>query len=143
MVADGVSSLCLLGLLGQKDSLDVGQDTSLGNGDTGKKLVQLLIVADGQLKVAGDDAGLLVVTGSIAGQLEDLSSQVLHDGGQVNGSSSSDAVGVVALAEHAMDAADEELKPGPRRSGLGLRLGLSSFASSGHVCSDEKSFDGS
>ncbi len=76
--------LCLLSLLGQKNSLDVGEDTTLGNGDSSKKLVQLLVITDGQLEVAGDDSGLLVVTGSIACQLKNLSSQVLHDGSQVD-----------------------------------------------------------
>ena len=66
----------LLGLLGEKDSLDVGEDTALGDGHTGKQLVQLLVVTDGQLEVTGDDPGLLVVTGSVASQLEDLSRQV-------------------------------------------------------------------
>ena len=42
--------LGLLGLLGEEDSLDVGQDTSLGDGDTGQQLVQLLVVTDGQLE---------------------------------------------------------------------------------------------
>ncbi len=49
--------LGLLGLLGQEDSLDVGEDTTLGDGHTGEQLVELLIVADGQLEVAGDDPG--------------------------------------------------------------------------------------
>ena len=63
----------LLGLLGEEDSLDVGEDTALGNGDAGQELVQLLVVPDGQLEVTGDDPGLLVVTGSVASQLQDLS----------------------------------------------------------------------
>ena len=54
--------------------MDVGQNTTLGNGDVSKKLVQLLVVADGELEMAGDDTGLLVVAGGVAGQLEDLSS---------------------------------------------------------------------
>ena len=45
----------LLGLLGQKHSLDVGQNTSLSDGHSTEQLVQLLVVADGQLQVAGDD----------------------------------------------------------------------------------------
>ena len=47
----------------------------------------------------GDDPRLLVVPSSIAGELEDLSSQVLHDGGQVDRSSSANPLGVVTLAE--------------------------------------------
>ena len=35
------SLLGFLGLLGEKYSLDVGQNTTLGDGDTGQQLVQL------------------------------------------------------------------------------------------------------
>ena len=103
----------LLTLLGQKHSLDVRQHTSLGNGDTAEKLVQFFIVADGQLQVTGDDTGLLVVTGSVAGELENLSGEVLHDGSQVHGCTSSDTVGVVALAEKTMDPSHGELQSSP------------------------------
>lgn len=65
--------------------VNVGQDTTLGNGDVSEKLIQLLIVADGKLKMAGDDTGLLVVTGGVASQLENFSSEVLEDGSEVNG----------------------------------------------------------
>ena len=44
----------LLGLLGEEDGLDVGEDTALGDGHTSKQLVQLLVVTDGQLEVTGD-----------------------------------------------------------------------------------------
>ena len=47
----------------------------------------------------GDDPGLLVVPGSVAGELEDLGSQILHDGGQVDWGSSSNPLGVISLAE--------------------------------------------
>ena len=40
-----------------------------------QKLVELLIVPDGELKVTRVDPGLLVVPGSIAGKLENLCSQ--------------------------------------------------------------------
>lgn len=66
--------------------VDVGEHTTLGDGDVSEKLVQLLVVADGELEMTGDDAGLLVVTSGVAGQLEDLSCQVLEDGGEVDGS---------------------------------------------------------
>ena len=98
------------GLLGEQDSLDVGQDTSLGDGHSGEQFVELLVVADGQLQVTGDDPRLLVVAGSVAGQLEHLSSQVLHDGSQVDGGASSDSLGVVALPQHTVDTSDGELK---------------------------------
>ena len=102
--------LGLLGLLGQKDCLDVGQHTTLGDGDAGQQLVQFLVIADGQLQVTWDDPGLLVVTGSISCQLEDLSSQVLHDSCQVDWGTSSNPLSIVALAEQPVDSAHRELQ---------------------------------
>ena len=67
-----------LGLLGQQHPLDVGQDAALGDGDFAQQLVQLLVVADNQLQVTRDDAGLLVVPGRVARQLQDLCRQVLQ-----------------------------------------------------------------
>jgi hypothetical protein len=66
--------------------VNVGQDTTLGDCDVSEKLVQFLIVADGQLEMTGDDTGLLVVTGGVTSQLEDFSSEVLKDGSEVDGS---------------------------------------------------------
>ncbi|KIH52976.1 hypothetical protein ANCDUO_16907 [Ancylostoma duodenale] len=43
--------LCI-GLLGQENSLDVGQDSSLSDGHSGEQLVELLVVADGELEMA-------------------------------------------------------------------------------------------
>merc|ERR1711949_27034 len=97
LVVDLLGSL--VGLLGQKDSLDVGEDSALGDGDSGEQLVQLLVVPDGQLKVTGDDPGLLVVTGSVASQLEDLSGEVLHDGGQIDRGSGTNTGCVVTLPQ--------------------------------------------
>ena len=122
----------LLGLLGEEDSLDVGEDTALGDGHTGKQLVQLLVVTDGQLEVTGDDPGLLVVTGSVASQLEDLSCQVLHDGGHVDGGTSSHTLGVVSLAEETVDTSHGELESSTAGPGLCLSLDLASLATSRH-----------
>ena len=126
-------SLGLLGLLGEKDGLDIGQDTSLGDGDTGQELVQLLIVTDGELKVAGDDPGLLVVTSSVAGQLEDLSGQILHDGGHVDGGAGSDTLGIVTLPQETVDTSHGKLKSSTAGPGLCLSLDFAALASSGHV----------
>lgn len=102
--------LFLLSLLGEEHSLNVRQDTTLGNGNSGEKLVELLIVTDGELQVTRNDTGLLVVTGSVASQLENLSSQVLHDCSEVNWSSSTNAISVVALTQETVDPANGELK---------------------------------
>ena len=117
-MASACLSLGLLGLLGEEDGLDVGQDTSLGDGDTGQELVQLLVVTDGELKVTGDDPGLLVVTSGVTGQLEDLSSQVLHDSCQVDGGTSTYALGIVALAQETVDTTHGELETSPAAAGL-------------------------
>merc|ERR1719382_1372880 len=122
----------LLGLLGEEDGLDVGEDTALGDGHTGKQLVQLLVVTDGQLEVTGDDPGLLVVTGSVASQLEDLSCQVLHDGGHVDGGTSSYTLGVVSLAEETVNTSHGELESSTAGPGLCLSLDLASLAASRH-----------
>lgn len=88
--------------------MNVGQNTTLGDCDTTKQLVQFLIVADGKLKVTGNDTGLLVVTGSVASKLKNFSGQVLKDGGQVNGGTGTNALGVVALAKETMDTTNGE-----------------------------------
>ena len=59
-----------------------------------QKFVLLFVVADGELKVAGDYP-LLVVPGSVAGQLEDLCGQVLYDVRQIDACSASGRLGVV------------------------------------------------
>lgn len=64
--------------------MNVGEDTTLGDGNVSEQLVQLLIVADGKLEVTGDDTGLLVVTGSVTRQLENFGSEVLKDSGEVD-----------------------------------------------------------
>jgi len=94
--------------------VDVGEDTALGDCDVTEQLVQLLIVPDGELEMAGDDAGLLVVTGSVTGQLEDLSCEVLENGSEIDGSTGTDTLSVVALAEQAVNTADGESQTGLR-----------------------------
>lgn len=122
----------LLTLLGQENCLDVGEDTTLSDGDSREKLVQLLVVPDGELKMTGDDTRLLVVTSSVSCQLENLSGEVFHDSSQVDGSTSTDTLGVVSLAEEPMDTADRELKPSTVGSRLALSLDLTTLATSRH-----------
>ena len=126
------SNLLLLGLLGEKDSLDVGEDTTLSDGDTREKLVQLLVITDGELKMTGDDSRLLVVTGGVASQLEDLSGEVLEDGRQVDGGTGANALSVVSLAQESVDTTNGELKSRAAGSALCLSLRLSSFSTSRH-----------
>ena len=116
----------LLGLLGQQDSLDVGQHAALSDGHSAQQLVELLVVADGQLQVTGDDPGLLVVAGSVSSQLQDLSGQVLQHRRQVDGGAGTDALSVVPLPQMSVDTTHRELESGPGGAGLCLGAGLSS-----------------
>ena len=124
--------LCVLAgrLLGKEDGLDVGKNSALRDGDTGQKLVELLIVPDGELKVTRVDPGLPVVPGSVAGQLEDLGSEVLHDGAEVDSGSGPHLLGVASCAEKTVDPADGKLKTGAFGTGHGLGFDFAAFASS-------------
>jgi hypothetical protein len=102
----------LFGLLWQQDGLDVGQNTTLSDGDSRQELVQFLVVTDGQLQVTWDDSGLLVVTGGITSQLENFSGEVFHDCSQVDWSSGTNAFSVVSFAQQSVDTTDWELKTG-------------------------------
>lgn len=104
--------LVLGSLLGQEDLMNVGEDTTASNGNITEKLVQLFVAADGQLEMTGRDGLLLVVSSSVASQLEDFSSQVLEDGCEVDGSTRTNALSIVALAEETMDTTDGELESG-------------------------------
>ena len=91
--------------------MDVGEDTTGGDGDAAEELVELLVVLDGEGDVAGDDAALLVVAGGVASELEDLGAEVLEDGGEVDGGTGTHAGGVLALTEVTADTADGERRP--------------------------------
>ena len=91
---------------------DVGEDTTFSDGSVGEELVEFLVVSDGEKNVSGDDSGLLVVLGGVACQLEDLSGEVLKDGGEVDWGTGTDSLGVVGMSEESTDSADWELKTG-------------------------------
>ena len=89
---------------------DVGENTAFSDGGVGEELVEFLVVSDGQKNVSGDDSGLLVVLGGVACEFEDLSGQVLEDGGEIDGGASTDSFGVVGVSEESADSTDWELK---------------------------------
>jgi hypothetical protein len=92
--------------------VNVGQDTTLGDCDVTQQLVQLLIVADGELKMTRDDTGLLVVTSGVASKFEDFSRKVFKDSSQVDWSTSTDTLSVVALSQETVDTTDRECETG-------------------------------
>ena len=68
--------------------MNVRDDTPTGNGGLDQS-VQLLVSPDGELEMSGGDSLHLQVLTGVTGQLEDLSREVLQDGGAVHSSSGS------------------------------------------------------
>ena len=125
-----IDNLLVGGFLGEEDGLDVGQDTSLGDGDSAEKFVQFFVVSDGELEMAGDDTGLLVVTGGVSGQLEYLSGKVLQNGGEVHRRTDFDDVRVLSPAQISVHTDHGELESRSLRLGLSSSLGLQGFFTS-------------
>ena len=92
--------------------MDVRKNTSLSDGSLAEELVQLLVIADGELKVPGDDPGPSVVLGGISRELEKLSGQLLEDGGHVDRRPGSEPLRVSSGPQIPGDTADGELESG-------------------------------
>jgi len=116
--------------------VNIWEDTTLGDGDVAEELVQFLVIADGELKMTGDDTGLLVVTGGVSGQLEDFRGEVFEDGGKVDRGTGTNPLSVVAFPQETVDTTDGESKTGLGRTALRLLSsagsGLATRFSSSH-----------
>ena len=64
--------------------MDVGDDTTTGNGGLDQS-VQLLVSPDGELEMSGGDPLHLQILTGVPGQLENLSREVLQDSRAVDG----------------------------------------------------------
>lgn len=71
-------SLGLLGCLKDECLMNVRDDTTASNGGLDQG-VELFISSDGELQMSRSNSLHLKVLGGVAGQLEDLSGQVLKD----------------------------------------------------------------
>ena len=111
--------------------MDVRENTTGRDGDGAQKLGEFLIVADGQLDVARDDAGLLVVSGRVAGEFENFSGEVFKHGGEVHRSASSHSLRILPGLQVARNTANRELKSRLGGSAHGLLAGLT-LSSSRH-----------
>ena len=117
--------------------MDVGDDTTLSDGDTSEELGELFIVSDGELKMSRNDSRLLVVSGGVTSEFNDLSGEVLEDSGHVDGSAGTDSVSPVASSKHSVDSSNRELESSSGGSGLALdalcsALGSGLLSFSGH-----------
>ena len=90
----GKGFLRFLLLLGEKDGVDIGQNSTLGNGGVTPEGVQLIVISDSQLDVARDDPILLVVFGGVARKLKDLGHDVLQHSRKVDRGAASNSSGV-------------------------------------------------
>ncbi|KAH3768279.1 hypothetical protein DPMN_169491 [Dreissena polymorpha] len=86
---------------------------ALSDGYSRKKFAKLHVVADGELQMTRDDSGLLVLTDSVSPELEIFSGQVLENGSQLHGFTSSYTLCVVAFAQETVDSAHRERKSSP------------------------------
>jgi len=121
----------LAGLLGQEILVDVGQDTTLGNSNVAKELVQLLIVTDRKLKMARNDTSLLVVARSVSSQLENFGCEVLENRSKIDRGASTNTLSIVPLPQKTVDTTDGKCETGLGRTtlrGLAARS-FSTFAS--------------
>ena len=88
--------------------VNVWQDTTLSDCDVAEELVQFLIVSDGELKMTRDDSSLLIVTSGVPGEFENFSGEVLKDSSEVDWSTGTDTLGVVAFPQETVNSADWE-----------------------------------
>ena len=95
--------------------MDVRDDTTAGDGRLDQR-VELLVTSDGEQQVSRRDSLDLEVLGRVTGELKHLGSQVLEDGGRVDGRGCADsAVGTDPGLEESVDPSNGELE---RVSGL-------------------------
>lgn len=107
-LCDVLLSLLLFDLE-QQSAVDGWKHTTKGDGGTDKG-VELLITADGELKVARGDALDLEILCGVAGKLEDFGRQVFEDGSDVHGGLCGDAHLVLRVRlEETLDTTAGEL----------------------------------
>merc|ERR1719461_1538748 len=125
-----------LSLLADERLVDVGDDSTASDGGLDQS-VQLLVSPDGELEMSGGDSLHLQVLTGVAGQLEDLSSEVFQDGGAVDSSGGSDSAAAEGPGlEVTVDPSHRELESssGAPRNRLLLGLpGIFTSFSSSHV----------
>ena len=56
----------------------------MGDDNVAEELVQLFVVADGELQVARDDTLLLVVASGVSSEFENLSGEVFEDSSEID-----------------------------------------------------------
>ena len=109
--------------------MDVWQDTTRGDRDVSEQFVELLIVSDSKLDVAGNDTRFLVVASSVSGKLKDLGAKVLEHSSKVDRSSSTSSGSESAFLQVSGNTTNGELESSLGRSASALSRFLSSSSS--------------
>ena len=102
-----------LARLGEEDGMNTGEYSTRREGRGAQDLVQLLVVADGQLQMARCDRLLLVLFRGIPSEFDDLTGEILEDGSHEDTCTPTNLGGVATLPEHAVAAAHWEDQIGP------------------------------
>ena len=90
-------------------------DTRLSNDRVAEQLVELVIFLQTQINVSWDDSALLVLLHDHHRDFQNLSDQVLQNGGKVDRGPNTDSLAVSALFEHSCKSAYWEAETGLRR----------------------------
>jgi len=89
--------------------VDVGDHTTASDGSLDQG-VELLVTSDSKLQMSGSNSLDLQVLGGVTGQLENLSGEVLKDGGAVHCRSGTDSrVGAHSALQESVDSSYWEL----------------------------------
>ena len=84
--------------------MDLGEHSTLRKGRGAQDLVQLIVVADGQLEMARCNGLLLLLFGGIPSEFDDLTGEILEDGGHEDTGTPTNLGGVATLPEHTVAA---------------------------------------
>lgn len=90
--------------------MNVWKDTTLSDGDVTQELIQFFVIADGELKMTGDNASFLVVTRSISSQFENFSGKILENSSKVDRGAGTNALGIVSLSKQSVHTTNWESK---------------------------------
>ncbi len=132
--------LLLLGLLREEGSMDVRENTAASDDHTAKELVELLVVADSQLKVARNDRVFLLSRAALPASSRISAVRYSRTAARYTGTCANTG-GVLALLEEAADAANRELEASLGRSGGGLATSLAAATAALAALSFARHFD--
>jgi len=93
-----------------EEDVDVGKNTTGGDGGAAEKSVEFLVVTDGQLNVAWNDSGLLVVLSGVASEFKDLSGEVFKNSGEIYWSTSTNSFGEATVLQETGNTTNWELE---------------------------------